>query len=75
MPHLTAVERQDWTIAKSTRPWRVRQQPPQVRLLDFDGPDSVLGLVAGEPDGQVGGEAQDHVLVAAEAASQSQVKT
>jgi hypothetical protein len=35
-------------------------------LRDFDGPNSALGFVTGEPDGQVGGESQDHVLVAAE---------
>ena len=38
----------------------------------LDGADVALGLVAGEPDGQVGGEPQDHVLVVAEAAGQPQ---
>ncbi len=35
-------------------------------LLDLDGADVALGLVAGKSDGQVGGEPQDHVLVVAE---------
>src|SRR5271156_3216015 len=35
-------------------------------LLDLDGADVAFGLVAGESDGQVGGEPQDHVLVVAE---------
>ena len=38
----------------------------------FDGPDPALGLVAGEPDGQVGGEPQDHVLAVAEPVGQPQ---
>jgi hypothetical protein len=50
----------------------VRQHPPGGALLDFDGADVALGLVAGEPDGQVGGEPQDHVLVVAEPAGQPQ---
>src|SRR5262252_10165531 len=42
-------------------------------LLDFDGPDAALGLVADAPDdGQVGGELQDHVLVVVEAAGKPQ---
>src|SRR5262249_12182362 len=39
-------------------------------LLDLDRADVALGLVGGEPDGQVGGEAEDHVLVVAEPAGQ-----
>src|SRR5487761_1373821 len=39
-------------------------------LLDLDRADVALGLVGGEADGQVGGEAQDHVLVVAEPAGQ-----
>jgi hypothetical protein len=35
-------------------------------LLDLDGADAALGLVGGEADRQVGGEAEDHVLVVAE---------
>ena len=50
----------------------MRQQPPEVRCWTLTGRTSRSGLVAGEPDGQVGGEPQDHVLVAAEAAGQPQ---
>src|SRR6266567_6382992 len=40
--------------------------------LHLDGAYVAFGLVAGEPDGQVGGEPQDHVLVVAEPAGQPQ---
>src|SRR5664279_2152615 len=41
-----------------------------VALLDFHGPDVAFGLVVRPADRQVGGEPQDHVLVAPEPADQ-----
>ena len=37
VPHLAVVDRQDWTIAKSARPGRVRQVPPEVRCWTLTG--------------------------------------
>ena len=44
-------------------------------LLDLDWADVAFGLVGGEPDGQIGGEPQDHVLVVAKASGQPQPVT
>jgi hypothetical protein len=72
MPYLAAVDRQDWTMAKSASSSRVRQQPPEVRCWTLTGLMSRPAWLLGEPDGQIGGELQDHVLVVAEAAGQPQ---
>jgi hypothetical protein len=37
MPHLVAVSRYECTRAKSMSPWRVRQQPPEVRCCTLTG--------------------------------------
>src|ERR1019366_4883545 len=37
MPHLAAVDRYEWTTAKSASPSRVRQQPPEVRICTLTG--------------------------------------
>ena len=73
MLHSAAVDRQDWTIAKSASPGRVRQVPPEVRCRTLAGRMSRSGLVGGESDGQVDSEAEDHVLVVAELAGQPQL--
>jgi hypothetical protein len=48
----------------------VRQHPPE--LLDLYRADVAFGPVGGEPDREVGGEPQDHVLVVAEPPGQAQ---
>ncbi len=37
MPHLVVVSRYDCTVAKSVRPSRVRQAPPEVRCWTLTG--------------------------------------
>src|SRR5271165_6957444 len=46
---LRAVDRWDWTIAKSARPSRVRQVPPEVRCWTLTGRTSRSAL-SGYPD-------------------------
>jgi hypothetical protein len=50
-------------MAKSVSPWKLRQQPPELRCCTFDRPDGAFCYVVGE-DVQVraGGDAEDEVL-------------
>ncbi len=70
MPHLAAVDRYDWTIAKSASRAGCARSAGGA-LLGLDRADVAFRLIRSESDGQVGGEAED-LLVVAEPAGKAQ---